>query len=258
MKSSKNAYRTLKKEEVQRRLDIKTGGMVKVVEWHGMCKPSKFLDAEFGEFTVNYPINMFGPNKTGRHQKFGHRLNGNNKKMSKEEAQSRLDIKTNYMVKIIKWDGANNPGIFLDCEYGEFTVNCPASMLNKTALGRHPRYSQVRKQYDTILNEAYNAHLANAKTREYISYLSKEEFKDIISKPCLYCGKFSKRKNYYTGAILELNSVDRRNNEPYYKLENSQSLCFDCQKIKFDKTHDDFLNKINEIVEYYFKKEKAI
>ena len=105
-------------------------------------------------------------------------------------------------------------------------------------------------QYATIENMAFRQHKQNSKYRKYEWFLTLEEYIAIARKPCVYCGKFSKRKNYATGATLNLNSVDRTNNEPYYKTENCQSVCFVHQKLKSDFSHKDFVNNCLEIVNF--------
>lgn len=102
-------------------------------------------------------------------------------------------------------------------------------------------------QYDRIRINAFKCHKSAAKKRKYISELALEQYIAIASNPCIYCRRFSKRTNVDTGAEIELNSVDRRDNEPYYKLENSQSVCFDCQQMKMDMTDKEFRDQIDLI-----------
>lgn len=90
-----------------------------------------------------------------------------------------------------------------------------------------------------------------AKNRGIISYLTYEEYSAIASLPCTYCEKFSIRKNTNTGATIEFNSVDRINNEPYYKIKNSQSVCFDHQFMEgsmSDKRFRDFVLKTAKFI----------
>lgn len=49
---------------------------------------------------------------------------------------------------------------------------------------------------------------------------------------------------------MQLNSVDRRDNEPFYTLENSVPACFVCQRIKRDMKCADFLAHIQKIALY--------
>lgn len=108
-------------------------------------------------------------------------------------------------------------------------------------------------QYKSIENDAYRAQKAGAASRNYTWHLSKEEYLAIARRPCVYCGAISVRRNKSTGASLNLNSVDRRNNEPFYRKGNCQSVCFRCQEIKSDKSHHEFTKSIAEIAKYYRK-----
>lgn len=83
-----------------------------------------------------------------------------------------------------------------------------------------------------LKNSAYRVHLKCAEKRNLISYLSKEEYESLIILPCYYCESISQRKYTERKTTAPLNSVDRLNNEPYYKPENSVSACFECQKAK--------------------------
>jgi hypothetical protein len=102
-------------------------------------------------------------------------------------------------------------------------------------------------QYESIKLAAFRGHLYGAKDRGIVCYLTFEEYVAIALQPCVYCTNFSKRKNVSTKAELEFNSVDRRDNEPYYKLENCQSVCFTCQFMKQDLPHKEFLEHVRAI-----------
>lgn len=110
--------------------------------------------------------------------------------------------------------------------------------------------SRRDKQYESIVNQAYSSHLYTAKIKKIKSNLSKEQYLNIILNPCVYCGEFSIRKNSRTGAFLYLNSVDRINNERYYKISNTQPTCFICQNMKSVLKHKSFCKKIRKISEF--------
>lgn len=99
-----------------------------------------------------------------------------------------------------------------------------------------------------IINEAFAMHKYSAKKRSIRSDLTREQFEEIIRKPCTYCGDFSERKNTHTGRTLTSTSVDRRDNEPFYTLENSIPACFECQHLKMDMTEAEFFCKIEKIL----------
>jgi hypothetical protein len=105
-------------------------------------------------------------------------------------------------------------------------------------------------QYETIKNIAYSVHQREAVDRGYVSELTFIQYCEIASRPCVYCNKFSIRKNQRTKATLQFNSVDRRDNEPYYKLENSQSVCFDCNEMKMARTDKEFREHLQSIFQH--------
>ena len=104
-----------------------------------------------------------------------------------------------------------------------------------------------------IKNRAYQQHKTAAKSRGFISYLTYEQYEMIALRACAYCGNRSKRKSVKELSIreeIEFNSIDRRNNEPYYKLENCVPACFVCQMMKGSLSFDEFYGKIEQIRRY--------
>lgn len=104
---------------------------------------------------------------------------------------------------------------------------------------------KLDNRFKTIENITFNTHKVSAIERDLVSYLNKEQFLKIAYKKCVYCGSISTRKSKH--AKLKLNSVDRKNNEPYYKLSNSQSTCFICQKMKLNLLHRVFVKHVFKI-----------
>ncbi len=98
-----------------------------------------------------------------------------------------------------------------------------------------------------IVKMAYRGHLRNAEDRGYITFLSISEYLQVASNKCVYCDTISIRDNPDTGVEIGLNSVDRIDNEPYYKLENTQAVCFICQRMKSDMKHAEFLRHIEKM-----------
>lgn len=98
-----------------------------------------------------------------------------------------------------------------------------------------------------IKNCAYAGHIRSSKVRGIKSFLTKAQYLNIASRPCRYCGEISIRKGHGRDTSIALNSVDRRNNEGYYKITNSDPCCFVCQLMKRDIQADDFLKRIRKI-----------
>lgn len=135
------------------------------------------------------------------------------------------------------------------CECGFQKSVIGSSLRNGTS--KHCRAGHHYKKPGDLAtkNRAYHNHLACAKRRKIKTFLSFEDFISIASRLCVYCGNTSNRKDHYKMGV-PLNSVDRKDNEPFYKLSNSQSTCFDCQIGKSTMTHLEFIDLILETEEY--------
>ena len=112
-----------------------------------------------------------------------------------------------------------------------------------------------------VFNRAFGAHVHAAIKRGYTTDLTREQYIAIIKKPCIYCGKFSKRKTQCLTRKkgikmpdpdrverVNANSVDRINNEPFYNLGNSVPACFTCQTMKSTMSAGRFFEKCREIL----------
>lgn len=98
-------------------------------------------------------------------------------------------------------------------------------------------------------NTVYRRYRNQASERNYSWNLSKEEFAEIISKPCFYCGaepdQCSRGRRSNGGFIY--NGVDRLNNSIGYEINNVVPCCGVCNRMKSDATLDGFKNKIVDI-----------
>lgn len=117
--------------------------------------------------------------------------------------------------------------------------------------------SRRDKQFDTIVKRLYCAHLNNARKRGIENSLSKEDYLCIGSKECHYCGGIDIKKNNQTGATIELNGIDRQNNELFYGLNNSISCCRDCNMMKKDLFYNKFVSKIQKISKHLLNSTKV-
>ena len=86
----------------------------------------------------------------------------------------------------------------------------------------------------------YNIYKKNAKRRNLDFQLTKEEFYDITSKPCHYCGNF---QNY--------NGIDRIDSDKGYYFENCVPCCEVCNKMKLDYSVEFWIKHIKQIINYY-------
>lgn len=98
-------------------------------------------------------------------------------------------------------------------------------------------------------NEVYGAYKKGAKNRGYDFELTKEQFEEVITKPCIYCGE-EKRVHYhkqYSNGAFEYTGLDRYDNSKGYTIDNVVSCCSICNRMKSNMDAKEFEEKIDQI-----------
>lgn len=90
---------------------------------------------------------------------------------------------------------------------------------------------EYQKQRDKVGYRSYK-HRASVKGRTF--EISFQNFREIISLPCHYCGKKQK----------EFIGIDRKDNELGYTLKNCLPCCSLCNSKKGAMGYEDFINKL--------------
>ncbi len=80
--------------------------------------------------------------------------------------------------------------------------------------------------------------------------LTTEEFIKLTSSNCHYCGQspskvFKGREKNPTNYVYS--GIDRINNLDGYSIKNTVSCCFDCNRAKHTRSHDDFIAWVKRI-----------
>lgn len=97
----------------------------------------------------------------------------------------------------------------------------------------------------------YNMYKYNAKKRGYQFCLTLEEFIELISTNCFYCGQ--KPSNTIRGNFSTYsNGIDRLDNNKGYYVDNCVAACTKCNHAKGTSSAQDFFDWIESI--YKFKK----
>ena len=101
------------------------------------------------------------------------------------------------------------------------------------------------KKYKEDRPERYriNSIKINAKSRNYKIELTDDEIKELLHKPCFYCGEEN------------ANGIDRVDSTKHYTKENCVPCCFICNRMKNKYSIDVFLEKIKQI--YYNHNESS-
>ena len=104
-------------------------------------------------------------------------------------------------------------------------------------------------------NTTYIQYKCNAKTRSHSFNLSKEDFREITSKSCAYCGSvpkpyYAKNRSVINVVPYLCNGVDRMNNKIGYEVGNCVPCCDLCNYMKRSMRVEDFLTHIRKIASY--------
>lgn len=116
------------------------------------------------------------------------------------------------------------------------------------------------KQREPQIKHLYNNYKYAAEKRNHIFNLNIDEFKDIISRDCYYCGeKPIQEFNYIYKNILKsqllYNGIDRIDNSIGYYLENCVACCKICNFAKGKLQTLDFISWIKKAYNYQIKSE---
>lgn len=110
------------------------------------------------------------------------------------------------------------------------------SNFNKNHQDSIKKYS---KDYQITLKGKYRTMKGSGLKRNYKVDITLEQFSEIISNPCAYCGENKKRIG-----------IDRIDNNKGYTIENSNPCCTVCNMMKKTMTLDEFMSHINKIYKH--------
>jgi 5-methylcytosine-specific restriction endonuclease McrA len=112
-----------------------------------------------------------------------------------------------------------------------------------------PRQRQGRTRKGAARWRVYkDNYMLPAKKRGYVFELTEEQFCQIATSPCFYCGDLpSQVSKAKSGEEFIYNGVDRIVNEAGYTLQNSVPCCSPCNIAKNDHAVKDFIERCRRI-----------
>lgn len=134
------------------------------------------------------------------------------------------------------------------CECGKETTVSTTSLRrgNTTSCGCYAaeqRLSANRKEFgEAAFNRLLRTYKRNAKDRNFSFEIPCNDFKNLTSSNCFYCGvaPFLTGSTTNTYGFYLYNGIDRIDNSKGYTLENTVSCCKICNTAKNDLSLDDF------------------
>lgn len=102
-------------------------------------------------------------------------------------------------------------------------------------------------------NELLASYIKSAKDRGYAWELSLEQFIDLVTGPCVYCGTARdkvRKPNIGVNGGFEYTGIDRVNNGEGYTLSNTVSCCWICNRAKHVLSSSEFQAWIDRLVKF--------
>lgn len=106
-------------------------------------------------------------------------------------------------------------------------------------------------------NQAYGTykHVAKKKGRAFV--LTKDEFRELVTSNCHYCGAVPSRvaKAHYASTAERssflYNGIDRRDNERGYEKDNCLPCCYTCNRAKRELSYKEFTEWLQTIANFW-------
>jgi|WetSurSiteA1Bulk_404760.scaffolds.fasta_scaffold00264_17 hypothetical protein len=107
----------------------------------------------------------------------------------------------------------------------------------------------------TAKNELFWRYTSSAKRKNIVFSLTKEEFLEITSKNCFYCGlePFKVKNSKWDNGNYIFNGIDRLDNTKGYIESNVVPCCWTCNQAKHEMMVTDFYEWSDRLYEYRHK-----
>lgn len=112
------------------------------------------------------------------------------------------------------------------------------------------RFNGTYADKNAGLKQVYGFYRTKAKRKRLSFKVTLEEFSNLISQDCFYCGRppsNSARNDYKFGAI-KYSGVDRVDNKKGYEVANCVPCCALCNTMKHILSHNDFILHLRRIL----------
>lgn len=103
---------------------------------------------------------------------------------------------------------------------------------------------------EAAFNETYGQYRKGARMRGYAFDLTKEQFREISTQPCIYCGEALTQEKVKRDAngTFKYTGIDRYDNTKGYTLDNAVPCCCKCNRIKTDMSIEEMERRLTKIV----------
>lgn len=137
------------------------------------------------------------------------------------------------------------------CDCGNYTKRKYSSLTRKKTPSCGCNRLEVAKQRKASWRAQYNSYRRCAEQRSLEFQLTFDEFCDITSQNCIYCGDEPKDIHTSSRQSHVGNGIDRVINSIGYTRDNSVPCCRSCNLMKHVQTKEDFLARCKRIAQRY-------
>lgn len=139
-------------------------------------------------------------------------------------------------------------------------IHCGAireELYSNSGWNRYPTCPECPRIELTYYERRFNEYQQSAKKRGICWNLTLQEFIDIATKKCSYCGEEPTYQSRTIGNKTQIgdiiNGIDRVDSNKGYTITNCVSCCTHCNIMKMHYSETDFFNKIKQIYDYRIK-----
>jgi hypothetical protein len=104
----------------------------------------------------------------------------------------------------------------------------------------------ITKYDNPIIAQKYSNYRISAESNGRVFELTYDQFKNIITQSCLYCGSTGRFFKQNTHRMF-LNGIDRRDNRFGYTIDNSVPCCHSCNSRKGTRSAEYVINRNREL-----------
>lgn len=165
----------------------------------------------------------------------------------------RIPHKKGYICLVCKCDCGNETTVLWSNLRRGLTTSCGCAMLKKVCL-------PIRA--DAAYNAIFRQYMQGAKTRNLPWGITREQFIELTTQNCFYCGSApfrkiptnltarspkSRQRQRSEWPLVLYNGVDRRRNDLGYFPENCVACCFQCNRSKWVYTEKEFVDWVTRV-----------
>lgn len=153
--------------------------------------------------------------------------------------------------------------VFVQCKCGKKWSAQLSNIINGTTFtcGKYPcrtykSFYQDKRDPEVGYKALLYVYKKHAKKRNLEFLLTYEQFKELLSKNCHYCGqapsqvyKLTKKgtSEIRSGVPIVYNGIDRINSNDNYTVCNVVTACKRCNVAKMDQTYEEYIERIQQI-----------